>query len=144
MSCGATKNTSKSIDNTNITFKILQQGSLHGNGEEAIEKSEMLIKDAKTWENLLRKMRTTNHLPEKLLNTKIDFSKENIIAVFMPVLGAGGSSVEIEKITSNDNNIVVKVNYISKSGLSIAVMNQPYIIVKIPAQDKEIVFNIQK
>ncbi len=143
MSCGASKKVSKSEAITNINFEVIQQGTLHGNGKEGIDKSERLIKDAKTWKNLLEKMGTVNRLPEKLLNTKIDFSKENIIAIFMPVLGSGGSSVEIESISTTDKNVIVKAYYKTQGGPAIAVMNQPYIIAKIPVQEKEVVFMVK-
>ena len=84
-------------------------------------------------------MNAVNKVSDNFTETKIDFSKFTVIAVFDAVKTSGGHSIELD-IKPNTENVVVEVSRKSPDGMATSVMTQPYHIVKIPKTDLPIVF----
>ena len=88
----------------------------------------------------MAQMNAANKVSDSFTETKIDFSKYAIIAVFNDVKGNGGSNIELEVSTSLKHNTVVTVKYISPSGYATSVMTQPFYIAKISKTALPIMF----
>lgn len=100
-------------------------------------KANLVIKDQTEWNNLLDNLppNTVKNLTEK----NIDFTKYQIIAAFDQVRNGGGYSIDITSVTENDSNIIIKIENLSK-GNWLAVITQPFHIIKIPKSGKNVVF----
>jgi predicted RNA-binding protein associated with RNAse of E/G family len=127
------------IDLNSVEFKIIGQGNLFGNGDENITKQNKVISDTKSWNELIDKMNSVNNVSESFTETNIDFQNFSIIAVFDEIKANGGYSIDVIKIVENENNIIVTLDYLLK-GDDTTIMTQPYNIVKIPKDNKEIIF----
>lgn len=146
LGCGSNKN--KNAENQNemaskpaqVEFQTISQGNLYGSGKEQIPEQQIVIKDAEQWNSLIEKMNSVNDMTSNFKETDIDFSKYSVLAVFEKVLGHGGSSIKVANITENEDQIQVFVKKTSPDGMSTSVMTQPYHLVKIPATEKEVVF----
>jgi len=128
-----------SLEETPLTMINICKSELYGNGEENISKQITVIKNSSDWDELMDKMNSVNNVTDRFSETNIDFSSYIIIAVFDEVKMYGGHSIDITSITENDINIIVKVENILTGDL-IAVITQPFHIVKIPKRNKEIIF----
>lgn len=143
MSCNSTKKVVNQGDNypKPIKFSVLAQGSLHGDGVEGIEQGGYVFVDKDGWQKFLEKLDKVNDETGKYEALKtVDLDKNMVIGVFSRVLGAGGSKIAVEKIIDTGEEIHVSVQRISKGGLAIMVMNQPFQFVSIPKTGKKIVF----
>ncbi len=118
---------------------LIGQGNLYGNGEENIEKQNLVISNTSSWKELMNKMNSVNNESSNFIETDIDFSKFMIIAVFDNVKGNGGHSIDITKIEENNNNIFVSVEYLLPGGFT-TIMTQPYHIIKITKKNKPVIF----
>lgn len=131
-SCNDSKN-----DDTfpqNIAFTIISNNVLRGS--EGIAQSNMVINNTADWQNLITKMNSFNNVSDNFSETDIDFDNYLIIAVFLEVKSSDWS-IEIAKITENENSLVVTTN----ENESIAsVITQPFSIVKIRRTEKTIEF----
>ncbi len=125
--------------NKNVNFSIIGKGQLHGNGTENIEKSNLVIDNTTSWNELIDKMNTVNNVSDGLSETDIDFSQYLIIVVFDNVYSNGGHSIDIISIIENEINITVKVDKLM-AGDDTQVITQPFHIVKIPQTEKPIIF----
>jgi len=85
-------------------------------------------------------MNTVNPASNDFVETAIDFSQYQIIAVFEAVKGNGGWSIDITAITEYADSITVPVKNLH-TGDDTCVMTQPFCIVKIPVSDKKVVFD---
>jgi hypothetical protein len=126
-------------DSNPINFTAIGQNNLFGNGRENIVQQNFTISDSKSWNELMTKMNSVNNNSEGFTETNIDFANYMVIAVFDKVYGNGGHSIDIIKITENENKIIVKIDNVLK-GDATAVMTQPYHIVKIRKTNKLILF----
>ena len=120
-----------------LDFSIVAQGNL--NGRENIEKSNLIIQDNTSWENLISKMNTIKDVSDKFIETDIDFSRYTIIAVFDEVYGNGGHSIDVITVKENDFDVIVKLDRLLKGNLA-SVITQPFQIIKIPKTEKQIIF----
>jgi len=120
-----------------LDFSIVAQGNL--DGRENIEKSNLIIQDNTSWENLISKMNTIKDVSDKFIETDIDFSRYTIIAVFDEVYGNGGHSIDVITVKENDFNVIVKLDRLLKGNLA-SVITQPFQIIKIPKTEKQIIF----
>jgi len=133
--------TSCSNDNSNaqeLQFSLIAK-SENLNGSEGISRSNLVIKDAEAWNNLITKMNSKNNLSKDFTETVIDFTKYQIIAVIDEVRPYNGYYIEIKSITENNNQFVVKVEQLNAGGIA-TVITQPYHIVKMPKTSKKVVF----
>ena len=134
---GCTKEDHK--DPQTIRFTEIGKGYLSGNGDEGIEKSNLVIKTKTEWETLMQKMNTSGNVTDNFTETDIDFNTYMVIAVFLEVKSSGWQ-VEITKITENRTNLVIDTNEIESIN---TVITQPFDIVKIVKTEKQIIFNLE-
>ena len=125
-------------ETTDLAFSVVLQGD-HFNGDYDNKKQNLVIKDQTTWSSLISKMNpfpnTNYYFPDDV----IDFEKYQVIAVFDQIRNYGGYSIDITKITENNNSIFVTVAQLKPGGIN-PVITQPYHIVKIPKSNKKVVF----
>ena len=119
--------------------KVISNGNLYGSGEEGIDAQNLVITNQEDWEKLIRQMNSVNNISDSFTETKIDFTKFMIIAVFDAVKTSGGHSIQLD-IRPNSENVVVVVTRLAPQGMATSVMTQPYNIVKISKQNLPIVF----
>lgn len=130
--------TNKEITFTkDLDFSVVAQGKLNGN--ENIEKSNLIIQNNTSWEGLINKMNSVNNVSDTFIETDIDFSRYTIIAVFDEVYGNGGHSIDVINVTENDFNVIVKLDRLLEGNLA-SVITQPFQIIKIPKTTKQIIF----
>ncbi|MDP3314060.1 protease complex subunit PrcB family protein [Lutibacter sp.] len=130
----------KNDDELNLVkFTLIGQNNLYGNGAENITKQKLVISELNSWNELIDKMNTVNDVSDEFTETDIDFANFIVIAVFDKVYGNGGHSIDIIKITKNENKVIVTIENILGGGAT-AIMTQPFHIVKIPKTDKLIIF----
>ncbi len=133
----------KSIQNQNKLEKedsfLIGKGNLYGSGAEGLAKQNLVITDSNQWNDLLKKINAINNVSDGFSETKINFSKYTLIAVFGDVKGTGGHSIELE-VKSNLDNIEVYVYSKGPDGMASSVMTQPFIIVRIAKSEFPIVF----
>ena len=122
-----------------MAFAEIGKGHLSGNGDEGIEKSNLVIKTKTDWETLMQKMNTSGNVTDNFTETDIDFNTYMVIAVFLEVKSSGWQ-VEITKITENRTNLVIDTNEIESIN---TVITQPFHIVKIVKTEKQIIFNLE-
>ena len=128
-----------------ISFHTIAQSTLHGNGQEGIERGLYVIKNKKEWKNLLEKMKAVNDETSKFEIPPIDFNKEMVLAVFSEVLSSGGVKIRINRIIETSDSLVVYSLYNTpESNIAIMVMNQPYHIIKLPKIDKPVQWKVEK
>jgi hypothetical protein len=135
VSCNSDDSDNKS---SNVTYSEILKGDIY-NGKDSNPKGNLVIKDQTTWNDVLSKMNLI--LPANMIfpDTNIDFTKYQVIAVFDQVRNYGGYSIDITKITETRNRIIVKVEQLKPGGIA-TVITQPYHIIKMPKNDKKIVF----
>lgn len=132
--CNKTDAKMKHIDTV-----LISKGNLYGSGSEGFTKQNLVIENQNDWEALMHKINAVNNVSDSFTETKIDFSKSTIIAIFDKVKGSGGHKIELD-ISKTSENTLVKVSHIAPTGNASSVMTQPYYIVKIPKTDSPIVF----
>jgi len=133
---GCSKNSTSQME---LSFSLIGQDNLYCVGTEGITKSNLIIKDSSSWNNIMAKMNLQNNQTDKFTETSVDFNQYIIVAIFDKVYGNGGHTIDVTSITENESNIIIKVENLSKGAL-INVVTQPYHIVKILKTDKNIVF----
>ena len=130
----------KNDDELNLVeFTQIGQNNLYGNGAENITKQNLVISESNSWNELIGKMNTVNNVSDEFTETNIDFANFIVIAVFDKVYGNGGHSIDIIKITENENKVIVTIENILE-GDATSIMTQPFHIVIIPKTDKLIIF----
>lgn len=122
-----------------FSFSLIGKGELSGNGEENIEESQLVLKDSASWDKLKTKMDSYNLVSDEF-DSEINFETEVVIAIFDQVRGRTDYSFRIKKIAETASEVVVFYEQ-NKTEDGYTVMNQPYIIIKIPKTGKEITFN---
>jgi len=133
-------NCSKEESKNYLTYNLIGEGSLYGNGEENIEEQSLIIKSDQEWNNLLDKINSTNNVSDKFTETEIDFSNYIIIAIFDRIRTTGDYQIEISNIIDGDKFIIVKTQISGPKDVAPFVMTQPFFIAKIPKTDKTIIF----
>jgi hypothetical protein len=118
---------------------LIAKGNLYGSGAEGLTAQNLVIDNQGEWNSLVNKMDSVNKVSDTFEETKIDFSKFNVIAVFDEVKGSGGHSLELI-INSNSKNRIVNVSHLAPEGSATTVMTQPFYIVKIAKSKLPIVF----
>ncbi len=144
--CNSSKPLKQTVQkNTKVNYKIVAQSALHGNGAEQIKPGSYIIKDQKSWQDLLKKMDRVNNESSKFAINEIDFDKSMIVAVFDPVMGSGGVKLKVNQVKETEDMLIVSVGHKHpQEQLSIMVMNQPYLILMLPKTDKKIKVEIEK
>lgn len=121
-----------------LEFSVILQGD-YFNGNYDNTKENLVITDQKTWSSLISKMKVFNDTNSYFPDATIDFKKYQVIAVFDEIHNYDGYSIDITKITQDNNRIYVTVDHLLPGGIN-AVITQPYHIVKITKSNKKVVF----
>lgn len=136
LNCKSTQNQEK-MSEEDIT--LIAKGNLYGSGEEGIIAQNLIINNEKDWQVLMAKMNSVNKVSDGFSESKVDFSKYLVIAVFDDVKTSGGHSLDVE-IKPNSKNIEVSISRNSPQGMATSIMTQPYYIVKITKSELPILF----
>lgn len=134
-----TENTKTDAKMAQTEIKTIAKGNLYGSGAEGLSEQNLIIENQADWDGLMAQMNSVNTVSNQFSETKIDFSKYTVIAVFAKVKSSGGHSIELE-ITPTKETTIVNVSHLAPQGMATSVMTQPYAIVKIPKSDLPIVF----
>lgn len=133
--------TSCSNDDSNgsVAFKTIIQTDHYGGTPGTIPQSNLVITNQTDWNNLQAKLNILTLALYIAPDMNIDFTKQQVIAVFDQVRNTGGYSIDITQITENGTEMTVKVEQLKK-GDDTTVMSQPFHIVKIAKTNKTVVF----
>ncbi len=123
-----------------MTYDLIGEGNLYGNGEENIDEHSLIIKSEQEWNDLLDKINSINNESDKFTETEIDFSNNIIIAIFDGIRPTGNYQIEISNIIDGDKSIIVKTQTSTPKGIAPQVITQPYFIAKILKTNKTIIF----
>jgi len=135
----ACKSHKKIAQNNAFAYELIAESTLHGNGAEGFKPGLYKITDKKQWQAFLQKINKVNDESHNFKLENPDFEKYIIVAIFDRILSHGGVKFYIDKIENTANTIKFIMAHQSPQGqMSIQVMNQPYIIVKIKKTDKRL------
>lgn len=126
------------LPQSDVAYSSVAKGDSFPN-DESTAQTHLVIKDTKTWNNLMTKMSAPNNLVKDFKETNIDFNNYQIVAVIDRTQGSGGHSIEITKMAENRNMIIVKVEKLKNGNLS-SRLSRPYDIVKIEKTTKKVIF----
>jgi len=101
-----------------------------------VPKQYLVITTSDDWDNLLTAVPS---LRESLIETNIDFSNYQVIALIDQQYRNGGWTIDITDVTEYADEIVVTVENLQK-GNALSVVTQPCHIVKIPRSAKNVRF----
>lgn len=124
------------VEATEIEFETIDQGTL-----STLEKAEnFIIENNDEWQELWVKV--TGNLLSAEDAPEINFDEYIIIAVAMGQKNTGGHSININKITADDENVNVYIEEIKPETGSVTTqaLTYPYHMVKIEKTDKTINF----
>ena len=135
----ACKSHKKTAQNKAFAYELIAQSTLHGNGAEGFKPGLYKITDKKQWQAFLKKINKVNDESRKFILDNPDFEKYMLVAIFDRILSHGGVKFYIDKVENTPDTIKFITAHQSPQGqMSIQVMNQPYIIVKIKKTDKRL------
>lgn len=111
-----------------VAFEILKQDSYGGRDE----KSTVVIKSHDELVKLYKELGWTN-VPT------VDFSQNNVVALFMGEKTTGGYSIGVKKVTIEDDTAIINTIETKPEGMSTMALTAPYCIVVIAKTDKVVV-----
>lgn len=123
-------------DKSNIAYTVIAQNNL--SGKEGQTKSNIVIKDAETWNKLLTETDIKNFV-SIFTETEIDFTKYQIIVMYDEMHPYNGYFVDIKSITESNSTITVYLDYRNAGGIA-TVLTRPFKIAKIAKSNKKVVF----
>ncbi len=131
------------ILNESNTVSLIGEGALLGNGEEGIGAQNLIITNSEDWNALLVKMDSRNEVTNTFSETTIDFFAYRVIAVFDELRPTQGYSIFLD-VSTNEQNVVVQVEYRIREEGAAAIITQPFSIIAIPINDLPIVFEVNQ
>lgn len=111
-----------------VAFEILKQDAYGGRDE----KSTVVIKSHDELVKLYKELGWTN-VPT------VDFSQNNVVALFMGQKNTGGYSISVKKVTIEDNTAIINTLETKPEGMATMALTAPYCIVVIAKTDKVVV-----
>lgn len=124
---------------TSITFTEIGKGELFTSYQNNDDGINLVIGSLTDWNNLISTIDNPNNVSANFTEIDIDFSEFQIIAVFDKLRNNGGWSIDVTTITENEDNLTVNIDNLQNGDLTQIVI-QPFHIIKIPINDKPIVF----
>jgi len=124
-------------DGTKLYFQTIDQNAMSG----IEQKEDHVITEDKQWSRLWAKIHS-NESPVPNMQ-QIDFSKVNVLAVFMGMKNSGGFGIEIKKVVDTGKQIVAVVEQITppEGAMVTMALTQLYHIVTIEnPEGKPVVF----
>ena len=104
-----------------------------------VQEGGRVITNNTDWNNLLSEMSNGIVIQYAFTQTSVDFNRYEVIAVFDSIFHSGGEHLHISSIVENANDISLTVDHLDYS-YDYGLVRQPYIVVKIPASNKPVVF----
>lgn len=105
---------------------------LEGQHSGVKENRAVVVRDQQQWRELWSRHDASTPAPE------VDFSKENVVAVFGGETPTAGVKIQIvvqdDPIDSDRLNVFYRRTVVKKNGFSARVQCAPYAIVKVPAK----------
>jgi hypothetical protein len=122
------------INTPGISFKVLKEESYGGRENESHE----VVTGKQGLDALYKELRLGTP-PD------VDFTKNNVVAIFMGQKNTGGYSISVKSITVDDNNTVtVKVRETRPDGgMVTTALTSPYCIAVIP-KSKEVIVEFEE
>ncbi|MNK08420.1 hypothetical protein D3C87_263580 [compost metagenome] len=111
-----------------VAFEILKQDAYGGRDTE----STVIIKSQDELNKLYKELGWSD-VP------KIEFTQNNVVALFMGEKRTGGYSIGVKKVSINDDTVTIKVLKTKPEGMATMAISAPYCIVVVPKADKVIV-----
>ena len=111
-----------------VAFEILKQDSYGGRDN----KSTAVVKSRDELVALYKELGWSN-VPT------IDFSQNNVVALFMGQKSSGGYSIGVRKVTIQDNTAVINTLETKPEGMATAALTAPYCIVVVAKTDTVVV-----
>ena len=108
------------VDNV-ISFELLKQDAYGGRDA----KSTAIITSQGQLQELYKELGWSSA-------PAVDFSKNNVVALFMGQKRTGGYSINVRKVTVEDDTATVEVLETSPEGMATMALTAPYCIVVIP------------
>ncbi len=128
----------KMVIKKDIPFTILLQ-----NGHSNItEQKNIVIKDKKSLNAIYSKINSTRK--PGLPIPKIDFSKTMVLGMFMGTKNSGGYSIHINRIESNDKEMVVFYTEKAPKGRATMAITQPCLLVSTVVSNLPVRFELVK
>lgn len=124
-----------------VDASVVAQGNFYGGMQESIFKSCAKITGNSDWQELRKKMCSLKDVSPDFLETNIDFSRYDIIAVFDRIR-IGEYYVVTLDLVEGRNMLFVKVGH--EKIINQQIINnriQSYLIVKMPKSNKSIQVN---
>ncbi|WP_435138427.1 hypothetical protein [Formosa sp. A9] len=123
-----------------VNYSIIGEGELYGNGQEEIEPSNLIIQDSASWSALTTKMDSYSKITNTFDND-IDFSSDMVLAIFDSIRARTFYTFTMTTIQETSTKVIVNYKK-TTTNQGYDVINQPFIVVKIPkSSNKEILFN---
>jgi hypothetical protein len=132
-----------SSDILKIDFTMVAQGNLNGHHQNLVGK-HIIIKTIEEWDSLktnIDSLMGGDGITHGFIETGIDFSAYQVIAIFDVIHLNGGWTIDIIDITEYADKIIVTVSNLNTGNIT-AIVTNPFHIVKIPVSDKEFVFQL--
>ncbi|PTT16757.1 hypothetical protein DBR27_02055, partial [Flavobacterium sp. HMWF030] len=120
-SCSNDNNSNQS----DVSFSTVVQKDLSPSDQKPIAETKVVITDAQAWNAFITKISVVNEESKYFIDTNIDFTKFQIIAVIDQKYLNGGHTIDITKIAENKNKIYVKVEKLHTGNIA-TVLTQPY------------------
>ena len=119
----------------------LFKASLSGDGSEGFVKENLVINSKEEWKEFLLKADVTNTISTEFKDA-VDFKKNTILVAIDAKKTTGGFSIEISKIIENKGKLqaIITSKGPKPTDMAMMILTQPIHIVKIPKNNKEIIF----
>lgn len=122
-----------------ITFEVINNGQMHGAGDEGIDDGHVRVTNADEMSEILNKMNSVNEqVDEDLMPTSDYFDNYMMVFLFDKVRGSGGHSIHTKNVYSNGKEIFIDIELKSPSGPATTVMTQPYEVIQLEKSDDPI------
>lgn len=142
VSCRSIKNAGN--DGESISYKMIDQGSLMGGGEEGIDESVVVCNSQSELDAIKEKMNSVNPSTQELDKLEVDFKKQTVIGYFQPVRSSGGYSSDVIDFTRiNEDGIkkyLLRIEVSAPQGPAISVITQPYVFLVTEKVEAEVEF----
>ena len=127
----------ENFQSQDILPALIGKGEL--SGDENIIQQNTVVTNQVQWNQLINDMNSINNISNTFTETNVDFNNYIIIVSIDLVRPNTGYSININSIVENENNITIDIQNVNHNGGFSSII-QPYHIVKIPIQNKPIIF----
>ena len=129
VSCGSSES---KLQQSNVDYQVLLEGDVGGQIESDVLPITNDVELNALYATLNATIEPAHEIPD------IDFTKTQLIAIFMGEKTSSGFHVEVEKITESKTHIILryKENGPKPTDMVANVMTQPFCVIKLPKVDK--------